>query len=59
MASQCGVSNLAINLNQILIDHIRHILPNLKSQINKELETRLSELELYGDAPSLNSRVEK
>ena len=48
---QCGIANLAKNLNSILVDHIRGLLPGLRSTIEKELDNQVEELMGYGDAP--------
>ena len=40
---------LASSLNAILVEHIRLMLPQLRSAIDEALEKRLAELRLYGD----------
>ena len=49
VAAQCGVMRLASSLNVILVEHIRLMLPQLRSAIDEALEKRLAELRLYGD----------
>ena len=49
MAAQCGVMKLASSLNAILVEHIRLMLPQLRSAIDEALEKRMAELRLYGD----------
>ena len=49
VAAQCGVTKLASSLNTILVEHIRLMLPQLRSAIDEALEKRLAELRLYGD----------
>ena len=49
VAAQCGVMKLASSLNVILVEHIRLMLPQLRSAIDEALEMRLAELRLYGD----------
>ncbi|KAK9840112.1 hypothetical protein WJX74_003564 [Apatococcus lobatus] len=48
---QCGTANLARSLNRILVDHIRHLLPRLRQQIDDALQKRAAELRIYGDQP--------
>ena len=48
---QCGTANLARSLNRILVDHIRHLLPRLRQQIDDALQKRAAELRVYGDQP--------
>ncbi|KAG6520376.1 hypothetical protein ZIOFF_017425 [Zingiber officinale] len=45
----CGVPQLAKKLNQILVQHIRNVLPGLKSQINAELVTVAKEHASFGE----------
>ncbi|XP_072972200.1 dynamin-related protein 3A-like [Typha angustifolia] len=45
----CGVPELAKKLNQILVQHIRTVLPGLKSRINAQLTSVAKELAIYGD----------
>ncbi len=48
---QCGTAHLARSLNRILVDHIRHLLPRLRRQIEDALDKRAAELRIYGDHP--------
>ncbi|XP_020590612.1 dynamin-related protein 3A-like isoform X2 [Phalaenopsis equestris] len=45
----CGVPKLAKKLNQILVQHIRSVLPGLKSRINSQLVAVAKEHASYGD----------
>ncbi|KAG0488190.1 hypothetical protein HPP92_007001 [Vanilla planifolia] len=45
----CGVPKLAKKLNQILVQHIRSVLPGLKSRINSQLVAVAKEHAAYGD----------
>ncbi|XP_072969739.1 dynamin-related protein 3A-like [Typha angustifolia] len=45
----CGVPQLAKKLNQILVQHIRTVLPGLKSRISGQLTAVAKELAVYGD----------
>ncbi|XP_020247352.1 dynamin-related protein 3A-like isoform X2 [Asparagus officinalis] len=45
----CGVPQLAKKLNQILVQHIKAVLPGLKSRINAQLVTVAKEHAAFGD----------
>ncbi|XP_073117225.1 dynamin-related protein 3A isoform X3 [Elaeis guineensis] len=45
----CGVPQLAKKLNQILVQHIKTVLPGLKSRINAQLVAVAKEHAAYGD----------
>ncbi|XP_039120893.1 dynamin-related protein 3A-like isoform X1 [Dioscorea cayenensis subsp. rotundata] len=45
----CGIPQLAKKLNQILVQHIRAVLPSLKSRINSQLVAVAKEHATYGD----------
>lgn len=47
--AHCGLHNLAKALNHILVEHIRALLPSLKTSIEEMLDKRFHELKLYGD----------
>ncbi|KAF5731901.1 Dynamin-related protein 3A isoform 1 [Tripterygium wilfordii] len=49
MADRCGVPQLAKKLNQILVQHIKAILPGLKSRISSTLVSVAKEHASYGD----------
>jgi len=49
LADRCGVRQLAKKLNQILVQHIRAILPELKSRINSQMVSVVKELSSYGE----------
>ena len=49
MTAHCGLHNLAKALNHILVEHIRALLPSLKTSIEDMLDKRFHELKLYGD----------
>ena len=51
MASQCGTPALARALNRILVEHIRSVLPSLRTRLEDALGKRVAELQLYGAAP--------
>ena len=51
MASQCGTPALARALNRILVDHIRAVLPSLRTKLEEALGKRTAELGMYGSAP--------
>lgn len=50
--AHCGLHNLAKALNHILVEHIRALLPSLKTSIEDMLDKRFHELKLYGDPMS-------
>lgn len=49
VTAHCGLHNLAKALNHILVEHIRALLPSLKTSIEEMLDKRFHELKLYGD----------
>ncbi|KQK11242.1 dynamin-related protein 3B [Brachypodium distachyon] len=49
LAQYCGIPQLAKKLNQILVQHIRTILPGLKSRISSQLSAVAKEHAFYGD----------
>ncbi|KAJ7554792.1 hypothetical protein O6H91_05G009400 [Diphasiastrum complanatum] len=49
ISDRCGVPQLAKRLNQILVHHIRTILPDLKARINTQVVTLKKELADYGE----------
>ncbi|KAF2954019.1 dynamin-related protein 3A isoform X3 [Oryza sativa Japonica Group] len=49
LAQYCGIPQLAKKLNQILVQHIKTVLPGLKSRISSQLTTTAKELSFYGD----------
>lgn len=52
---QCGIANLAKSLNSILVEHIKTLLPKLRSTIEAELDNQVEELMGYGEAPVDNT----
>lgn len=52
VTAHCGLHNLAKALNHILVEHIRALLPSLKTSIEDMLDKRFHELKLYGDPMS-------
>merc|ERR1712137_864881 len=48
IASQCGTPYLTRLLNRVLLDHIRHCLPELKAKISKLLADAQREMDSYG-----------
>ncbi|KAK9287550.1 hypothetical protein L1049_015971 [Liquidambar formosana] len=49
LADRCGVPQLAKKLNQILVQHIKTVLPGLKSRISSALVTVAKEHASYGE----------
>ncbi|KAG2704956.1 hypothetical protein I3843_05G029300 [Carya illinoinensis] len=49
LADQCGVPQLAKKLNQILVQHIKAVLPGLKSRISSALVSMAKEHASYGE----------
>ncbi|PWA78332.1 dynamin-related protein 3A [Artemisia annua] len=49
LADRCGVPQLAKKLNQILVQHIKTLLPGLKSRISSMLTTVAKEHASYGE----------
>ncbi|KAJ6812784.1 dynamin-related protein 3A-like isoform X1 [Iris pallida] len=47
----CGIPQLAKRLNQILVQHIKAVLPGLKSRINAQLVAVAKEHAAFGDVP--------
>ncbi|KAJ2059667.1 Dynamin- GTPase protein [Coemansia sp. S146] len=53
----CGTSNLAKLLNQLLMQHIRDHLPNIKTKINALISQTEQELSSYGRMTTKNDSV--
>lgn len=51
VASQCGIGHLARSLNQILVEHIRTMLPSLRTRMEEAISLRQVELRRYGESP--------
>ncbi|KAJ4716763.1 Dynamin-related 3A-like protein [Melia azedarach] len=49
LADRCGVPQLAKKLNQILVQHIKSVLPTLKSRISSALVSAAKEHASYGE----------
>eukprot|EP00252_Welwitschia_mirabilis_P025369 TRINITY_DN7890_c0_g1_i2.p1 TRINITY_DN7890_c0_g1~~TRINITY_DN7890_c0_g1_i2.p1 ORF type:complete len:829 (+),score=169.72 TRINITY_DN7890_c0_g1_i2:397-2883(+) len=49
LEDRCGIPHLAKKLNQILVKHIKAILPNLKARINAQMVNVSRELLTYGE----------
>ncbi|KAJ9076648.1 Dynamin- GTPase protein [Entomophthora muscae] len=49
IAHRCGTSHLAKTLNQVLVNHIRERLPDMKSKLNTMIGQTQQELASYGD----------
>ncbi|KAK1430297.1 hypothetical protein QVD17_12939 [Tagetes erecta] len=49
VADRCGVPQLAKKLNQILVQHIKRVLPGLKSRISASLVSLAKEHASYGE----------
>jgi len=48
ISDRCGSSYLGIQMNKILINHIKKVLPNIKIQIQKDISKMEDELAGYG-----------
>ncbi|PHU08795.1 Dynamin-related protein 3A [Capsicum chinense] len=57
LSDRCGIPQLAKKLNQILEQHIRNVLPTLKTDLTSHLVAVEKELRSYGEA--LESKGEK
>ncbi|KAK2658873.1 hypothetical protein Ddye_005406 [Dipteronia dyeriana] len=57
LSDRCGVPQLAKKLNQILEQHIRIILPGLKSELNSRMIAVAKELKKYGQV--MESKAEQ
>ncbi|XAR69970.1 hypothetical protein NMG60_11001766 [Bertholletia excelsa] len=57
LCDHCGIPQLAKKLNQILEQHIRMVLPGLKSELNSHLLAVVRELRVYGN--SMESKAEQ
>ncbi|XP_060179424.1 dynamin-related protein 3A-like isoform X1 [Lycium barbarum] len=57
LSDRCGIPQLAKKLNQILEQHIRNVLPTLKTDLTSHLVAVEKELHAYGEA--LESKGEK
>ncbi|KAF3661308.1 putative dynamin-related protein 3A-like isoform X2 [Capsicum annuum] len=55
LSDRCGIPQLAKKLNQILEQHIRNVLPTLKTDLTSHLVAVEKELRSYGEA--LESKV--
>ncbi|KAI4375897.1 hypothetical protein MLD38_013713 [Melastoma candidum] len=55
LADRCGVPQLAKKLNQILVQHIKSVLPGLKSRIASTLTAVAKEYASYGDVTEKNA----
>lgn len=49
LADRCGIPQLAKKLNQILVQHIKAVLPSLKAQISSQLLSVAKEHASYGE----------
>ncbi|XP_059653227.1 dynamin-related protein 3A-like [Cornus florida] len=49
LADRCGVPQLAKKLNQILVQHIKNILPEVRARINNALSSVAKEYASYGE----------
>ncbi|XP_019254631.1 PREDICTED: dynamin-related protein 3A-like isoform X2 [Nicotiana attenuata] len=55
LSDRCGIPQLAKKLNQILEQHIRNVLPTLKTDLNSHLVAVEKELRTYGEALESNA----
>ncbi|KAJ1914739.1 Dynamin- GTPase protein [Tieghemiomyces parasiticus] len=58
IAARCGTAHLSQILNQLLMNHIRERLPDIKTKINALISQTEAELASYG-APALSSQVNR
>ncbi|KAF2293472.1 hypothetical protein GH714_002103 [Hevea brasiliensis] len=49
LSDRCGIPQLAKKLNQILEQHVRMVLPNLKAELNSRMAVVSNELRTYGE----------
>ncbi|KAF9615798.1 hypothetical protein IFM89_026469 [Coptis chinensis] len=49
LSDRCGISQLAKKLNLILEQHIRTVLPGLKTELNSQMIAVLKDLRTYGE----------
>ncbi|CAN6458982.1 unnamed protein product [Victoria cruziana] len=49
LSDRCGVPQLAKRLNQILVQHIKAVLPGLKARLNTQMVAVVKELSAYGE----------
>jgi dynamin 1-like protein len=54
ISQRCGTGHLSKTLNQVLVNHIRDRLPDMKSKLNTLIGQTQQELQYYGD-PSIES----
>ncbi|XP_065850276.1 dynamin-related protein 3A-like [Euphorbia lathyris] len=57
LSHQCGIPQLAKKLNQILEQHIRMVLPNLKTELHSRMSAVSKELQTYGE--DIKSKTEQ
>ncbi|VAH83707.1 unnamed protein product [Triticum turgidum subsp. durum] len=57
LAKHCGIPQLAKKLNQILVQHIRTILPGLKARISSQLTAIAKEHAFYGDQAGQGAKL--
>ncbi|KAJ9184117.1 hypothetical protein P3X46_007889 [Hevea brasiliensis] len=57
LSDRCGIPQLAKKLNQILEQHIRMVLPNLKAELNSRMVVVSNELRTYGE--DMESKAEQ
>ncbi|KAL7414826.1 dynamin protein dnm1 [Mrakia frigida] len=56
MAHKCGTRYLAKTLNQVLMNHIREKLPDMKARLNTLMGQTQQELDAFGDATFLGEQ---
>ncbi|KAJ4959160.1 hypothetical protein NE237_026271 [Protea cynaroides] len=49
LSDRCGIPQLAKKLNQILEEHIRAVLPDLKAELKSQMVSVVKELRTYGE----------
>jgi len=58
VAEQCGIPHLAVRLHELLLEHIRVVLPDLSASVRQEVEKHRQDLASYGDL-ELEQRLEQ
>ncbi|XP_042498042.1 dynamin-related protein 3A-like isoform X2 [Macadamia integrifolia] len=58
LSDRCGISQLAKKLNQILEQHIRAALPELKAELKSQMVSVVKELRTYGEATESKAEQE-
>jgi len=54
VSERCGIPHLARRMHDLLLDHIRRALPDLRARLQRIVEEHRAELEAFGDPELLN-----